>query len=197
VCARALSALVELAVLASYFLPADTEAMISLALLAVMLLLLPFAIRATTKKRDPSRGLRWQGIRWAAPDEAEAMLRQGIAKQKSGDLSGALVEYNRALALRRTATALNNRGCALLEAGEIEQALTDLREAIALDPDSATAHCSLAEGLARAGDHSAALASLKRAAALDPSWRAYARTADIFADLRATEEGGRWVDGSA
>jgi tetratricopeptide (TPR) repeat protein len=170
--------------------------MISLALLAIMLLLLPFAIRATTRKRDPRRGLRWQGIRWAAPDEAEAALSRGVAKQKSGDLSGALAEYDRALALRRTATALNNRGCALLEAGDIERALTDLREAVAIDPESATAHCSLAEGLARAGEHSAALESLKRAAALDASWRAYARTADVFAGVRSTEEGGRWVEGS-
>jgi tetratricopeptide (TPR) repeat protein len=169
--------------------------MISLALLAVMLLLLPFAIRATTKKRDPSRGLRWRRIRWAGPDEADAALSQGVAKQKSGDLTGAIVDYDRALALRRTATALNNRGCALLEAGDVERALADLHEAVAMDPASATAQCSLAEGLAQAGDHAAALESLKRAAALDASWRTYAKTADVFAGLRSTEEGGRWVAG--
>jgi tetratricopeptide (TPR) repeat protein len=169
--------------------------MVSLALLAVMILLLPFAIRASTKRRDPKRGLRWQGIQWAPPDEAEAAVARGVKKQKDGDLPGALAEYDQALALKRTALALNNRGCALLEAGEIERALADLREAVAMDPERATAHCSLAEALARAGDHPAALESLKRAAELDPSWRTYARTADAFAGVRSTEAGRRWVEG--
>jgi Flp pilus assembly protein TadD len=88
---------------------------------------------------------------------------------------------------------LNNRGCAFLEAGQFDRALSDLHEAVTLEPESATAHCSLAEALARAGNPSAALESLKRAVALDPSWRTYAKTADAFAGLRDSEEVRRWV----
>jgi tetratricopeptide (TPR) repeat protein len=167
--------------------------MISLGLLVVMLMLLPFAIRAATKRRDERRGLRWRGIQWEPPDEADALVTSAVAKQKAGDLTGALADYDRALARKRTALVLNNRGCALLAAGENERALADLREAVTLEPQRATAHCSLAEALARTGDQAGALDSLKRAAAIDPSWRAYARTADTFAALRDSAEGKRWV----
>jgi tetratricopeptide (TPR) repeat protein len=167
--------------------------MVSLVLLVMMLMLLPFAIRAATRRRNANRGLRWHGIQWDRLDEAEALVTKAIAKQKAGDLTGALADYESALAVRRTATALNNRGCALLEVGEIDRALADLREAVAIEPESATAHCSLAEALARKGDLAAALGSLERAVALDPSWRQYAKTAEAFAGLRSSEEGKRWL----
>jgi tetratricopeptide (TPR) repeat protein len=169
--------------------------MVALGLLVVLFLLLPFAIRASTRKRDGGQGLRWHGIRWQRDEgnEADAALTRAVAKQRAGDLPGALAEYDGVLALKRTAKALNNRGCALLEAGEIERALADLREAVSIDPADATAHCSLAEALARTGDHAAAVESLSRAVALDPSWRDYAKTADALRGLRDSEEGKRWL----
>ncbi len=169
--------------------------MVSIGFLVLMLLLLPFAIRTATKKRDSRRGLRWRGIDWERPDETDERVMRAVSKQKAGDLAGAIAEYDRALALKRTAMVLNNRGCALLEAGHADRALSDLREAVALAPESATAHCSLAEALARTGDSAAALASLKRAAVLDPAWRTYARTADAFSRLRDSEDGRRWLAG--
>jgi tetratricopeptide (TPR) repeat protein len=171
--------------------------MVSLGFLVVLLLLLPFAIRTATKRRDPRRGVRWRGIDWEQPDEdeTEALVARAVAKQKAGDLTGAIRDYDQALARKRTAIVLNNRGCALLAAGQLDRALSDLREAVALAPESATAHCSLAEALASTGDQTAALESLKRAAALDPSWRTYAKTAEAFAGLRGSEEGKRWVEG--
>jgi len=169
--------------------------MVGLVLLAVVVLLLPFGIRAATKKRDPNRGLRWHGIRWEGAAGADAIVESALAKQKTGDLAGALAEYDRALALQRTALVLNNRGCALLASGEVVGAVSDLREAVTLEPESATAHCSLAEALSRAGEQAAALESLKKAATIDPSWRTYARTAEAFAALREDAEGGRWIAG--
>src|SRR5580700_16769 len=103
--------------------------MLTLALLTLILLLIPFAIRATTR-RDASRGLRWHGIRWEAAVGVDAILASALAKQKSGDVAGALAEYDRALALKRTAIVLNNRACALLAAGEVARAVVDLREAV-------------------------------------------------------------------
>jgi tetratricopeptide (TPR) repeat protein len=169
--------------------------MVSLVLLVMMLVLLPFAIRAATRRRSASGGVRWHGIQWERPDEAEALLTKAIAKQRAGDLTGALADYDGALAVKRTATVLNNRGCALLEAGQIDRALADLREAVTIDPQSATAHCSLAEALARKSDHAAALESLERAVAIEPSWRQYAKTAEGFAGLRSSLEGKRWLGG--
>ena len=57
--------------------------MVSLALLVILLMLLPFAIRAATRRRA-NRGLRWHGIQWDRPDEAEALVTEAVAKQKAG-----------------------------------------------------------------------------------------------------------------
>jgi tetratricopeptide (TPR) repeat protein len=177
--------------------------MVGLVLLAILLLTLPFAIRAATKPRDRGRGLRWQGIKWTSPDSAapaaadtgEDGVARALARQRAGDLDGALAEYDRALALGRTSLVLNNRGCALLEDGQPERALDDLREAVALDPENATAQCSLAEAQARTGNLSAALQSLRRAVALDASWLEYARSAEGFSALRGFDPAREWLAG--
>jgi tetratricopeptide (TPR) repeat protein len=171
--------------------------MIGLAILIAALFMIPLTLRLTAKatgrKGETTRRLRWHGIQWDASADHDALVAQALAKQKSGDVLGALADYDLALLQKRTALVLNNRGCALLQSGEIERAITDLRAAVALEPDSATAHCSLAEAYARAGHDAAALESLKTAAALDPRWRAHARTAEEFARLRATPEGAKWL----
>jgi len=154
--------------------------MVGLVLLAILLLTLPFAIRAATKPRDRGRGLRWQGIKWTSPDSAapaaadtgEDGVARALARQRAGDLDGALAEYDRALALGRTSLVLNNRGCALLEDGQPERALDDLR-----------------------GNLSAALQSLRRAVALDASWLEYARSAEGFSALRGFDPAREWLAG--
>jgi len=172
--------------------------MIGLAILIAALFMIPLTLRLSarsTRRRDGTRRLRWRGIQWERADDFDALIERGLAQQRSGDLQGALADYDRALLQKRSALVLNNRGCALLESGETARAITDLREAIALEPDSATAHCSLAEAYARAGEQTLALASLRKAAELDPQWRDHARTAEGFARLREWPEAASWLAG--
>jgi len=167
--------------------------------LLAALFVLPLTFWLTTRasrRNGGTRGLRWHGIRWERPeesDELDAIVAEAHSKHRSGDLGGALRDYGRALALKRSALVLNNRGCALLESGEVERAIADLEEAVALEPESATAHCSLAEAYARAGDDAKALASLRTAAGLDPRWREHAKTAAPFERLRSSPEGAKWL----
>jgi Tfp pilus assembly protein PilF len=170
--------------------------MVGLAILIAALFLVPFTLRVTTRsmsRRAAERRLRWHGIRWQQPDEIDALVSRALAKQRGGDVAGAIADYDLALAQQRSALVLNNRGCALLQAGEVAKAILDLKEATALDPTSATAHCSLAEAYARAGDDGAALESLRVAVGLDPHWREHARTAAEFERWRGTPEGSAWM----
>jgi Flp pilus assembly protein TadD len=170
--------------------------MVALAILIAALFMIPLTLWLTTKagrRGGGTRRLRWHGIQWEPEDGFDALLARALARQRAGDVRGALVDYDSALLHQRSALILNNRGCALLQSGDVARAIDDLREAVSLEPDSATAHCSLAEAYARAGDDAAALESLRTAAALDPRWRAHARTAAEFERLRQSAEGAKWL----
>ncbi len=158
-------------------------------------LAMPLLIRWSTRKPRGGEGLRWHAIKWQKPD-ADGLVERALAKQARGDLEGALADYDRALALGRSVLVLNNRGCALLESGQVARAIEDLKEAVLLAPADATSQCSLAEAYARAGDNALALESLKKAVALDPEWREYARTAPGFAGFRDSKEGSEWLAAS-
>jgi tetratricopeptide (TPR) repeat protein len=181
--------------------------MIGLAILIAAMFMIPLTLRLTskaTRRRAGQRALRWRGIQWDKPadpatagpspsPEIDDVVARALAKQRAGDVAGALADYDQALLQKRTALVLNNRGCALLESGEVARAITDLREAVSLEPDNATAHCSLAEAYARSGEDIAALESLRTAARLDPRWREHARTAREFERLRDSPDGRKWL----
>ena len=71
---------------------------------------------------------------------AYALFSRGFAKDKFGDLNGALLDYNRAIELKPDyANALLNRGYAKYELGDLEGALLDYNKLIELEPDDASA----------------------------------------------------------
>jgi len=58
---------------------------------------------------------------------------RGIAKEKKGDLDGAMADYNQAIKLNpKDAAAYNNRGKAYSDKGDLELAIRDFNEAIRL-----------------------------------------------------------------
>lgn len=69
---------------------------------------------------------------------------------------------------RKSAEALVQRGVALLEAGDSSGALGLLRQALALDDESAAAHHALGRALLNTGQHAAATTSLRAAIARNP-----------------------------
>jgi len=70
---------------------------------------------------------------------------------------------------RKSAEALVQRGLALLEAADAGGALGLLRQALALDDESAVAHHALGRALLKSGQHAAAVTSLRAAIARTPA----------------------------
>jgi len=85
--------------------------------------------------------------------DAEAQLGDSLVKQKIG-LQGA--------------TFATNSGKRMLDAGDLDGAISQFRSAVKLSPDFALAHYELSLALSRKGDRTEAAAELKRAAELDP-----------------------------
>ena len=85
--------------------------------------------------------------------EAERQLGDMLVKEKFG-VQGA--------------TFATNSGKRMLNAGDLDGAISQFRNAIKLSPSYAPAHYELAVALSRKGDKAGAEESFKRAAELDP-----------------------------
>src|SRR5215468_2684176 len=69
---------------------------------------------------------------------AATYIDRGLAKQKKGDLDGAMADYNKAIELNpKSATAYNNRGAIRSTKGDLNGALGDFNQAIRLNPNYA------------------------------------------------------------
>jgi Flp pilus assembly protein TadD len=66
------------------------------------------------------------------------------------------------------ATFATNSGKRMLEAGDLDGAISQFRSAIKLSPSYALAHYELSLALSRKGEKTEAAAELKRATELDP-----------------------------
>jgi Flp pilus assembly protein TadD len=89
--------------------------------------------------------------------EAENRLGDSLVKQKIG-LQGA--------------TFNTNSGKRMLDAGDLDGAISQFRSATKLAPDLAVAHYQLSIALSRKGEKVEAAAELKRAQELDPRLKA-------------------------
>lgn len=101
---------------------------------------------------------------------AYAYNTRAIARERSGDLSGACNDYGRAIGCDPERDVLYyNRGKLLLALGRPEEALADLQRADELEPDVAKTVSSLGSALARLGRYREAIAAYDRALDLDPT----------------------------
>src|SRR5262245_1026324 len=100
----------------------------------------------------------WQGLRYGLGAlrrtnggfklVAVLSLAMGVTRRETGDLDGALADFNRAIAMDpRSAWAYFGRGTILGEQGKLDEAITDFDRAIELDPQFALAYAN--RGLAR------------------------------------------------
>lgn len=103
---------------------------------------------------------------------AEFYGNLGNALNASGKRGEAIDSYREALAIEgNMAEVLSNLGNVLLERGgpgDVEEAVTNCRRAIALKPGLAAGHCSLANALLRQGQLDQAVACFQRALHIRP-----------------------------
>ncbi|NBQ76060.1 MAG: tetratricopeptide repeat protein, partial [Acetobacteraceae bacterium] len=103
----------------------------------------------------------------AAPREAQ--LAAAISLHQQGQLDAAEAAYAALLKRQpRHFDGLHLSGVAALQNGRLEEGITRIRRAIAINPRAAAAHSNLGSGLLRLGRFAEALTSLDRALKLDP-----------------------------
>ena len=114
----------------------------------------------------------WNHVLSIEPDNFFAYDNRGEARYASGDVNGALADFDRAIQLDPSyANAYDNRGTARLEKGDTSGALADYTLAIRLDPRRSTAYYNRGKIKAK-GDPDGALADYQQAIALNPEYAA-------------------------
>jgi len=115
-----------------------------------------------------SSGARSAG-KLSSEREAGSRNERGMERRRSGDLQGALQEFDAALRLNPTlAVAYNNRGVTRHELGDLDGALADLDEALRLNPKYADACGNRAAVRTDRDDAAGAAADCQRALELAP-----------------------------
>ena len=105
----------------------------------------------------------------AADENPLTAFYHGYAKQLSGDVRGALADYQLALeSFPDSAIVLNNIGYAQLQLGRYDLALQNLNRAVSTDPENAQARLNLGLVHYALQQYEAAIAELQAAAELDP-----------------------------
>ena len=102
------------------------------------------------------------------PDSAAAYSNLGNCRKCTGQFEAALVSYDQALRLEKTADTLVNRGATLTDLGRYDDAVDSFNQALSLLPSHIVALDCRGVAYARLGRHEEALASHQEAAALDP-----------------------------
>lgn len=109
--------------------------------------------------------------RWSAaqPKSAQPLKELGIALQETGDVSGAALAYEKALAIESAhAPTLNNLAVLRMQEGRREDAIARWYEAVAADPNHLDAQQNLGLALAQAGRLDLAAPHLEKAHQLAP-----------------------------
>jgi Flp pilus assembly protein TadD len=101
---------------------------------------------------------------------ADPWYLRGTLRLERGDYQGAIDDLSRALELdpAEPATLLCNRGLAWIRLGEMDRALKDTNEALALAPDVAIAYNNRGVIYRELGNLDQAESDLRRAIEIDP-----------------------------
>lgn len=111
--------------------------------------------------------------------DAETFHRLGLTLFEQEQWGAAAECYQRAIALwesgiesrksARLAMAYSNLGCALVQQGEVMEAIDRFRHGLHLAPDWATLHLNLGQAIAQLDQDAEAIASFERAIELEPN----------------------------
>jgi serine/threonine protein kinase len=102
---------------------------------------------------------------------ALAFFERGLAKEKKGDLDGAMADYNQAIKLNpKYALAYNDRGETELTEGDLDRAMADFNQAIMVDPKLAYPYNYRGSVKVRKGDLDGAIADFTQAILLKPQY---------------------------
>ena len=136
------------------------------------------------------------------PDYAEALGNLGVVLQLQGKVDEAIEWYKKALSIAGSskdsvATVSNNLSMLLKDRHRLVEALAYARRAVELNPQSASAHQSLASLLAHLSDYSAVCAECDTALALNPSdkaiWESRLYVYSYHPDLSVEDIYGQFV----
>jgi tetratricopeptide (TPR) repeat protein len=102
--------------------------------------------------------------------DSSALINEALAHVQTGDASGALPLYSRALKLGPdTPTLREDFGVAYLQQSKLDEAMEQFRAGIALQPENAHLHYDLGLALKLKDDLTGAVAEFGRSAQLDPT----------------------------
>lgn len=118
--------------------------------------------------------------------EEKRAIDEGLQAARRGDFAGAIVAYDKALAVSPdNARILNWKGYALFRAQSYAEAITSFERALAISPSVAEIHYNLALALWKSARRDDAVKALLRAYEVDPSFKAVAERDPQSRELRA------------
>jgi tetratricopeptide (TPR) repeat protein len=95
---------------------------------------------------------------------AREYCNRGVAKQRSGDLDGAIADYNKSIELNpHSTTPFNNRGLVKMAKGDLDGAMADYERALQISPRSFEAYDNRGAIKQKKGDLDGALADYNTA----------------------------------
>lgn len=102
---------------------------------------------------------------------AHVLNSRGMAREKLGDLSGAIKDFDTAIQVNpEYANAINNRANIKTSLADYAGAIRDYDRAIRLNPGFYEAYCNRGMARAHLGDYSGALEDFDRALAINPQY---------------------------
>lgn len=122
------------------------------------------------------------------PRHVKAHNNLALASIDLGELELAEAHYRESLAIEPQAAIHNDLGFVLDRQGMTEEAIEQYREALELDPASASAHSNLGASLAREGEYDAAERHFRAALEKGPSAQAYTGLGFVMAEQGRVDE---------